>query len=825
MTEGNQTGGASDPKQLANAESAGPPPELAIQKELTPSFATAPAFVDEAAPLVLLPPRAPHPGFGWALLWCLGIVIVTQLLPGFVGGFLLVVVSASRNPGRVQDPHVLLRSPQFAQVMMWSFLFGQLLSLVLAWLAIRLIVKKEWPRVLALRWPSGSHVVLALLGLPGLMFISVGVDGLAKQVLPSLVDFDQTVRMFGQWPWAMGVLVIGLGPGISEELWFRGFLGRGLVSRNGVVGGVLLTSLLFGLVHLEPRQAAYSMVIGIMLHLTYLASRSLLIPMLLHIANNTLSIVALHSPLFQVIDMPAEELPWYVFAAAVLLVAAVGWAFYRSRATLVDAPEATAAPWRPAFDGVEYPPSGTATEVVYQTPNAWCWSLVGAGLVLFAAVLVPTAAKVDAGAARHQDSRRSATASRTDNRYQSWQHFALPDADCTVLMPDLPAAVQPPRNLLGYPLTFHAARTDDPELEFAIGCIPRTGVTPTRHLLAECKKQLLAWMPEAHLIRETDVDLMGYPGQELVLHDGRSGAVVIFRTYAVSGHFYLMRATGNKVVPEHADLQMFLSSIELTGNTAALARQQRRTALDDLEVPWVRFLAWSPDSKTLITSAQSRAATLWDIAPGQWSKPRQNSRPLHGAMAFAPNGRWVAASSGADDRGNLPGGGLVCGWPELEPALFLETRGLILALAVSPDSKTLAVAFDGHVNLWSLPEPRAGNLAKGREWLRETDRVNYRSIDCVQFTADGRKLITSRPASRGNLRLTQMWDVSTAKPLLSFGCSQTPALGLPAFSPRSKYLAQPGPEGCLIWDLDADQELFRARGLPPNTAVAPHRMA
>jgi membrane protease YdiL (CAAX protease family) len=279
----------------------------------------------------------------------------------------------------------------------------------MAWLVLRLAVGKHWPAIVALRRPSLPHVLFALAGLPGLMVITMGIDGLAKQFVPSLFDLEEMMGMFGKWPWPIGVLIIGVGPGIGEELWCRGFLGRGLVGRYGYLGGVLLTSLLFGVIHLEPRQVAYAMVMGVFLHCAYLFTRSLLVPILIHMTNNSLSVLALHIPQLQAIDMPANQIPWTVYAAGILLTAAVGWALFQSRARLVDLPSANptsittiASPtsitnvpyeiptaeqplptWRPAFPSVAYPPPGKATRVMHPWPAWHSWLLVAVGLALF----------------------------------------------------------------------------------------------------------------------------------------------------------------------------------------------------------------------------------------------------------------------------------------------------------------------------------------------------------------------------------------------------------------------------------------------------------
>jgi membrane protease YdiL (CAAX protease family) len=259
---------------------------------------------------------------------------------------------------------------------------AQILSILMAWLVIRLIVGKEWPRILALHRPSLAHLFLALIGLPGLILVGMSVDALAKQVLPSIFDLEDAMAMFGKWPWPVAVLIIGVGPGIGEELWCRGFLGRGLVGRHGFLIGVLLTSLLFGLIHIEPRQALAAFVIGIGLHFSYLASRSILVPMLLHFGNNSLSILSMHIPALKSLDTPPEQIPLPIYGAGILLVAVVGWAFYQSRARLADYPAEETIAWRPAFAGVEYPPAGSETTVQHVWPDWRTWILVACGVLL-----------------------------------------------------------------------------------------------------------------------------------------------------------------------------------------------------------------------------------------------------------------------------------------------------------------------------------------------------------------------------------------------------------------------------------------------------------
>jgi len=366
----------------------------------------------QIVPIELPSPRPPHPGFWWAVLWCLGFLLITQVLPAIVGFVIMFVILLLQSSNQVplQDLHAITNTDAYALAMMVSMLLSQIMAIFVSWLVIRLIVGKEWPRILALRRPSLAHLLLALIGLPGLIVIGMGVDALAKQVLPSVFSLEEAMALFGQWPWPLGVLIIGVGPGIGEELWCRGFLGRGLVGRYGFLAGVLLTSLLFGVIHLEPRQAVAAFVMGIFLHGSYLASRSLLVPMLLHMGNNSLSILSMHVPFLKALDAPPEQIPLLIYEGGIVLTATVVWAFFQSRARfkdiwqrgldtsfvaanpdfsvqgqpITDDPGETVSSWRPAFAGVEFPPEGTATSVSHPWPHWTTWVLVAAGLLLLA---------------------------------------------------------------------------------------------------------------------------------------------------------------------------------------------------------------------------------------------------------------------------------------------------------------------------------------------------------------------------------------------------------------------------------------------------------
>jgi membrane protease YdiL (CAAX protease family) len=347
-----------------------------------------PPLVLPVNPAMLQPvtaPRAPHPGFWWAVLWCLAFLFFTQIVPaiGVLAIVMLGEAGKAADPAqaleRMQTPEGLadLQSVSLPYLLVTPLVCGVLM----AWAAIRLIVGKDWKRRLAVRLPSASHVVLVLLGMPAVMVLGDVVHQLVSAVVPGFHAAEEAMKDVSDWPWWLAVLVIGLGPALGEELWCRGFLGRGLVGHYGAVRGIALTSLLFGLMHIDPPQAVAACALGVALHYAYLTTRSLLIPMLMHFLNN--AAVALVSssngpyvPPLAALDRATANGPLVPGLTALLLLVVVGYALYASRARLVPLAADGTVSWQPAFTGVEYPPPGGMTIVVRPALTATIWGIV-----------------------------------------------------------------------------------------------------------------------------------------------------------------------------------------------------------------------------------------------------------------------------------------------------------------------------------------------------------------------------------------------------------------------------------------------------------------
>lgn len=88
--------------------------------------------------------------------------------------------------------------------------------------------------------------------------------------------------------WAVPfILLIGLLPGIAEEILFRGYLQRRFIDRWGPAQGIAVTSIIFGLFHVTPHGIALATIIGVWLGMLAYQIGSILPGIFCHAAINS----------------------------------------------------------------------------------------------------------------------------------------------------------------------------------------------------------------------------------------------------------------------------------------------------------------------------------------------------------------------------------------------------------------------------------------------------------------------------------------------------------------------------------------------------------
>lgn len=266
-----------------------PQPPLSAEPQLPIPLAPdliAPDLFPPVPVIPASPPPVENPVWtGWDVLQLAGVTLLTLVVLQFA-----IVLAARRYAFAhlsllevAQKPILALISEFVAYIVIALFMvmFVEGKYHVRFWLAIR------W------NWPHGEWKSLKLLSVGVTMLFALNI--LERFLpMPKTVPFDQ----FFNRPvdaYLTSIFAISFGP-LMEELFFRGFLYPVLARRLGVVWGVLLTALPFGLMHAFQYGNAWSAVlvifiVGIVLTVVRAATKSVGASFLVHVGYNGMLMV------------------------------------------------------------------------------------------------------------------------------------------------------------------------------------------------------------------------------------------------------------------------------------------------------------------------------------------------------------------------------------------------------------------------------------------------------------------------------------------------------------------------------------------------------
>lgn len=144
--------------------------------------------------------------------------------------------------------------------------------------------------------------------------------------LPNIME--QTFEVL-QSSWS-GIFAITVAGPVMEELLFRGAITQTLLKQYRPAKAILLSALLFGLIHINPAQIVPAFLIGILLAWTYYKTGSLTPCIFMHILNNSLSIyVSMKYPDAKDIGDLISGTPYVILLAGLILTFIVSVAIMR----------------------------------------------------------------------------------------------------------------------------------------------------------------------------------------------------------------------------------------------------------------------------------------------------------------------------------------------------------------------------------------------------------------------------------------------------------------------------------------------------------------
>ena len=139
----------------------------------------------------------------------------------------------------------------------------------------------------------GTLVLIAVLFLGTVVLLS-DIDNLTRSVFPppaALVEAFESIMNTGEHPLSSFFLLVVVAP-VTEEVLFRGLILRGFLANYSKRGAILLSALLFALMHTNPWQFIPAFVAGVLLAWLLIETGSLVPCLFAHAVANGAGYVA-----------------------------------------------------------------------------------------------------------------------------------------------------------------------------------------------------------------------------------------------------------------------------------------------------------------------------------------------------------------------------------------------------------------------------------------------------------------------------------------------------------------------------------------------------
>jgi membrane protease YdiL (CAAX protease family) len=113
-----------------------------------------------------------------------------------------------------------------------------------------------------------------------------GIISPIGNLIPMPESIKKAFMDFGSQTGVLAFILMVIAAPVLEELIFRGIILDGLLKKYSPVKSILISSLLFGLVHLNPWQFVTGLIIGIFSGWVYYRTKSLSLSIIIHASAN-----------------------------------------------------------------------------------------------------------------------------------------------------------------------------------------------------------------------------------------------------------------------------------------------------------------------------------------------------------------------------------------------------------------------------------------------------------------------------------------------------------------------------------------------------------
>lgn len=173
-----------------------------------------------------------------------------------------------------------------------SFLMYYLLAMGVPF-GIAHLIRKKQTGINTYDFSFSSLKIMVLVSI-SVIAIQTGIVSPIINLFP-MPEFMQKIFLeFANQNGVYSFIAIVIAAPIIEELIFRGIILNGLLQRYSPVKSIILSSILFGIVHLNPWQFVSALIIGMFSGWVYYKTKKLSLSILIHLVNNLVAFVGMY---------------------------------------------------------------------------------------------------------------------------------------------------------------------------------------------------------------------------------------------------------------------------------------------------------------------------------------------------------------------------------------------------------------------------------------------------------------------------------------------------------------------------------------------------
>lgn len=256
----------------------------------------------------------------WPVFTIWGLSFIVQLLAGAIVAGILLGIHGLDSAEHIEE--ALLR-PHVFSLLLLSISVGMMTSVLIA---TRLSKVPAHLRLGLTRPRAGLLTLLAML--IGTLAVAELVVGLINFLPRGTWIFDQAIGGLSGWRLLIMLCIIGLVGPFAEELLVRGYMMVRLAERCGAWWAILITSALFGIMHVHLVQGFFAACLGVALGYCAWRAQSIWPAVAGHMANNILATLRMaHQPEWA---DPAKQRAWLIPLSFLLILLSAAWIEWRS---------------------------------------------------------------------------------------------------------------------------------------------------------------------------------------------------------------------------------------------------------------------------------------------------------------------------------------------------------------------------------------------------------------------------------------------------------------------------------------------------------------